>query len=109
MQHIEGVFDNISEVANNVDLDLGRLICMVLEWILSKRLGLRSAFLCCSDLERRMEAWDSTFSSNSLLGILGPGDRRLSVRLALSVTSEESLRYSEPPLNGYLDRRLREV
>ena len=41
-------------------------------------------------------------------GVIGPGDRRLCMRLALhvhyrpfSVTSEESLRDSEPPLNGY--------
>ena len=51
---------------------------------------------------------DSTFSSISPLGILGPGDSRLCMRLALhvhyrpfSVTFEESLRDSEPPLNGY--------
>ena len=46
---------------------------------------------------------DSTFSSISLLGVLGPGDRGLCMRPALhvhyqpfSVTSEESLRHSEP-------------
>ena len=85
---------------------------MVLEWTLSKRLGLayskiNLSLLQCQSASQENHG-DSTFSSISLLSTLGPGDRRLCMRLALhvhyqpfSVTSEENLRDSEPPLNGY--------
>ena len=98
------MFDNIS------DLDLHGKVVLDHEWTLSKRLGLAytpgTTFLCCNfSLHLKRSMGDSTFSSISLLGILGPGDRRLCMRLALhvhyrpfSVTSEESLRHSEPPL-----------
>ena len=73
-----------------MDLDLGRWICMVLvkqlEWTLSKRLGLAYSKIDLSLLqhqstsqEKHGSMGDSTFSSISLLGILGPGDRRLSI------------------------------
>ena len=110
-----------------VHFNTGRLhfefICMVLEWTLSKRLGLAYSKMDLSLLQRQSASQekqgsmgDSTFSSISLPGILGPGD---SMRLALhvhyrpfSVTSEESPRHSEPPLmdtRAPRDRRLHEV
>ena len=74
--------------------------------LLQDRLFSTAALFCIS-----REAWKHgthTFSSIRLLGILGPGDRRLCVRLALhvhyrpfSVTSEESPRAPR-------DRRLHE-
>ena len=56
---------------------------MVLEWTLSKRLGL----LQCQSAsqEKHGSMADSTFSTISLLGILGPGDSRLSMKLVLHV------------------------
>ena len=88
---------------------------MVLEWTLSKRLRLAYSKIYLSLLQRqsasqekRRSMGDSTFSSISLLGILGPGDRRLCMRLALhvhyrpfSVTSEESLRELRTTTYGY--------
>ena len=65
---------------------------MVLEWTLSMRLGLAYSKIDLSLLqcqsasqEKHGSMGDSTFSSISLLGILGPGDRRLCMRLALYV------------------------
>ena len=65
---------------------------MVLEWTLSKRLGLAYSKINLSLLQRQSASQekhesmgDSTFSSISLLGILGPGDRSLCMRLPLHV------------------------
>ena len=74
-----------------MDPDLGMWICMVLEleWTLSKRLCLAYSMIDLSLLQRQSASQekhgsmgDSTFSSISLLGIFGPGDRRLCMRLA---------------------------
>ena len=112
------MFDNITEVANYVWMWTweGGSAWYVLEWTLSKRLVAYSKIDLSllqhqsASQEKHGSMGDSTLSSISLLGILGPGpgDRRLCMRLALhvhyrpfSVTSEESLRDSERPLNGY--------
>ena len=97
----------ILEVASNImHLDLGKWICMVLEWTPEEASLLRIDF--------------SLLQRQSTLGTLGPRDRRLCMRLVLvsftlicsciiiplyetlhdqpfSVTSEESPRDSEPP------------
>ena len=67
------MFDNIS------DLDLGRWICMVLQWILFKRLDLAYSKIDLSLLQRQSASQDKHgsmgdptffFYSISLLGIL---------------------------------------
>ena len=101
-------------------MDLG-LIYMVLRrhgsaWCLRINLNLKRSmmgvledrpFSAAASVYISREAWETqnhqTFSSISLLGTLGPRDRRLCTRIVLvhdrpfSVTSEESLRDSEPP------------
>ena len=59
---------------------------------MSKRLGLAFSKIDLSLLQRQSASQekhgnmgDSTFSSISLLGILGPGDRRFCMRLVLHV------------------------
>ena len=86
---------------------------MVLEWTLCKRLGLAYSKIDLSLLQRQSASQekhgsmgDSTFSSISLrTGYLRTRGQEafyeICAACALSVTSEESLRYSEPPLNGY--------
>ena len=116
------MFDNISEVNVWIWTWEGGYA-----WCLSgpclKRLGLAYSKINLSLLQHQSASQekhgsmaDSTFFSVSLLGILGPGDSRLCVRLALhvhyrpfSVTSEESLRDSEPPLIGYRSTKERET
>ena len=77
-------------------------LCMLLEWTLSKRLGLAYSFSAAASVCISREAWKHGrlhIFKISLLGILGPGDRRLCMRLAhyrpFSVTSQESLRESQ--------------
>ena len=93
---------------------------MVLELNLSKEASLLQDRLQhqSASQEKHGNMGDSTFSSISLLVILGPGDRRPYMRFPLrvhyqpfSVTSEGSLIESEPRYRStnLRDRRLHEV
>ena len=69
-----------------MDLDLGRWICMVLEWTVSKRLGSKIDLSLLQHQSAAQEKHGSMGDSSiSLLGILGQGDRRLCMRLPLHV------------------------
>ena len=82
----------------------GKVVCMVLEWTPEEpSLFQDRPFSAVTSVYTSRETWETqnhrTFSSTSLLGTLGPGDRRLCMRLALhvhyrpfSVTSKERLR-----------------
>ena len=73
------VFDNISEVANNV---WEWWICMVLERTVGSKIDLSLLQHQSASQEKHGSMGDSSIS---LLGILGPGDRRLCMRLPLHV------------------------
>ena len=85
---------------------------MVLEW--TQRLGLVNSKIDLSLLQHQSASQEKHGSmgdsSNSLLGILGPEDRRLCMRLALHVHYRPFLkRASETQNHGTRDRRLHEV
>ena len=82
---------------------------MVLEWTPEEpSLFQDQPFSAVTSVYTSRETWQTqnhrTFSSTSLLGTLGPGGRRLCMRLALHDLSLLHLKRasdSEPPVNGY--------
>ena len=84
----EGVFDNILEVANilHMDLDLGRWICMVLEWTPEEASLLHGSrirpFSAAASVYISREAWETqqetsrglSVSNAIALPVLAPHD-----------------------------------
>ena len=101
-----------------VFLDLGKWICIrVLEWTPSKRLGLAYSKIDLSLLQHQSASQEKhgrlhIFQHQSTGYLRTRGQEALYAACAFSVTSEESLRDSEPPLmdtRAPRDRRFREV